>query len=458
MTDKKRFFSDVKNVFSLGFPLLFGRLSHYFHQVTDSAMMGHFGKGSNELAALAMAGIFYWMMTTLVWPLNAGIQAMVTRKKGAAEKGISNDEEIGIVFDNGLLTTLIVITFAVALSFLARPFLTLLIRDKDVLELAVDYIDIVRFSLIPFGLMNMLARFFASVKIARHLMAVSILTNLLNFAFNYILIFGRLGFPAMGIKGAALGTLLSCLCGLIYILIIYFRKNHMSRYKYFRFKDIRKNIITNILKIAAPPGIQNFMVFLFILFYESMVEKISVTALAATTVAFSAFRINKTLVGGFSHAAAIHTGNAIGANDGQSAKRAVAAGQFIALIVGIAVFTAAFFFPDILAVIFSKNTETLAEIARAFRFFSIFYFIEITAFTIELVFVNNGYGRYVLFSEFSTNFIFIIAFTWITSLISANVYLAWLGFGLYQLFHALILHIGFRKGRWLKTLLDKPLD
>ena len=328
-------------------------------------------------------------------------------------------------------------------------------RAKKVLELAVDYINYVRFSLIPFGLMNMLARFFASIRIARHLMIVSILSNILNFAFNYILIFGRLGFPAMGIKGAALGTVLSQVCGLIYIIIIYFRAQHINRYKYCRFKDIRKNTIRDILKIAAPPGIQNFLVFLFMLLYESMVEKISVTALAATTVAFSSFRINKTLVGGFSHAAAIHTGNAIGAGDGHRARQAVAAGQFIALIVGIIVFVLAFFFPGTLALIFSKNREAVAEIARAFRFFAVFYFFEITAFTIELVFVNNGYGRYVLFSEFSTNLVFMIGFTWLTGLFVSNVYLAWLGFGLYQLFHALILHIGYRKGCWLKTLLKE---
>ncbi len=457
MTDKKNFFSAVKKVFLLGIPLLAGRLSHYFHQVTDSAMMGHFGEGSDELAALAMAGIFIWMMSTLIWPLNSGIQALVTRKKGAAESGTGNDSEIGVVFDNGLITTLIVAAAAFGLSFTARPFLRLLIRDETVFGLANDYVDIVRLSLIPFGFMNMFARFFASIRIARHLMVVGILSNLLNFLFNYVLIFGKLGFPAMGIKGAAWGTVLSSLCGLMYILFIVFRKTHMVRYGYFRFRTFSRKIIADILKIAAPPGIQNFLVFLFILLYESMVEKISVTALAATTVAFSAFRVNKTLVGGFSHAAAIHTGNAIGANDRHRARQAVAAGQFIALIVGIVVFAAAFFFPGTLALIFAKEAETVSEITLAFRFFSLFYFFEITAFTIELVFVNNGYGRYVLFSEFSTNLVFIIGFTWLTSLFASNVYLAWLGFGLYQVSHALILHIGYIKGRWLNKLLENSL-
>ncbi len=469
---KKEYKPLIKSIFVFGLPLVAGRLSQYFHQVTDSAMMGHFGEKSNELAAIALAGLFTWLLSTLLWPIGSGIQALITRKKGAAKIGKSDNHEIGRIFDNGIVCCLIMIVVTFLLSFSAGPVLKFLIYKKNnpdqfeqykaVWELSIQYIDIIRFSLIPLALHVIATRFFSSIKKAKYVMVSSLLSNLLNVLFNYLFIFGPSFFPAMGIRGAALGTLLSQSIGFIYILVILLKKTYLKKYLYFRFKGIKKSIIKRIFKIAIPPGLQNFLAFSFMLLYESRVVSIGesaatgVTALAATHAAFSAFRINKTLVGGFAHSTAILVGNELGANNKVAAKKLVIAGQLIALSVGIVVFILAFFFPNVLAHLFSKDGETIAEITKAFRFFAIFYFVEITAFTLEMVFIGNGYGKYVLASEFSTNLLFIIGFTFLfTSIVTNNVYVAWLGFGLYQLFHAGILHIGFLRGKWKDVEFEK---
>ena len=71
-------------------------------------------------------------------------------------------------------------------------------------------------------------------------------------------------------------------------------------------------------------------------------------------------------------------------------------------------------------------------------------------FSFEIIFGGNGWGRYVLFSEFSTNIIFIIILTLVlVNIFHMGIYGAWMGFALYQVFHALILFLGFLSKKWL---------
>jgi Na+-driven multidrug efflux pump len=73
-----------------------------------------------------------------------------------------------------------------------------------------------------------------------------------------------------------------------------------------------------------------------------------------------------------------------------------------------------------------------------------------------MVFIGNGWGKFVLFSEFTTNFIFILGFSLLMNLLfPGNIALIWLGFGLYQVVHSGILHYGLRSGKWLKVKVEK---
>jgi len=438
----------------LGLPLLAGRLSHYFHQIADSMMMGHYRGGSTDLGALAIAGTFVWIVNTMLWPLGTGIQAIVSRKSGK-DSSPEGNRLIGQVLDNGVIAALLVGCLAVLVSFTARPCLSLLIRNRELSELALQYIRILRFSLPLFGIQQVIMRFFSSLKWTRYSMISSLLSNLVNIFLNYLFIFGKLGFPEMGIRGAALGTMLSYVAGFLYLLAVALKKEHRKTYGYFRFAGINPVQIRNIIRLSLPPAIQNMVAFAVIFLYEAMVENLSLVSLAATHVVFAAFRINKTIVGGFSHGTSILAGHCLGAGDRKGAERFLMAGYRIGAAIGVLVLGGVFFFPGLIARGFSGDPATLAEIARALRFFAPFYFVEILGFTFEMVFTNNGWGRFVLYSEMATNLVFILGFTFLFArVLQGGVLAAWLGFGLYQIFHSLILHLGWRSGRWLHISVD----
>lgn len=444
----------LKRIIILGAPLLFGRLSHYSHQVADSIMMGHFNEGGLELGALAVAGMYIWILNTFLWPLSSGVQAIVSRRLGAGGYR-GTPESLGSVMDHGIITSLFFAVLAFILSFLAGPLFKIILHDEEIINLAMQYIAILRWSFFPFGIQHIMQSFFSSVHKPRYSMATSIISNSVNILLNYIFIYGKLGLPEMGIRGAALGTLLSYWIGLIFILAIALRKDNIGKYRFFHCRKINFNIIRNILRISAPPAIQNILAMLIMLFYEAMVENIGAVYLAATHIVLSFYRINKTIVGGFSHGAAILIGNELGAENKAAAKKVMQAGYLIGAVIGLIVFALVFFFPEKVASIFTAGGATFDTAVTALKFFAPFFFFEILGFTFEMVFTGNGWGKYVLFSEFTTNVLFILIFTFITTrLMGLDISFAWWGFGLYQLGHSLLLHLGYKSERWFHAQVD----
>ncbi len=446
--------NSLKRIIVLGGPLLFGRLSHYSHQVADSIMIGHFNGGGLELGALAVAGMYIWILNTFLWPLANGVQAIVSRRLGEGKQR-GRPENLGTVMDHGIITALLLSGVAFVLSFLAGPLFRTILHDEGLIKLALEYVAILRWSFIPLGIQQIFQAFFNSVHKPRYSMIASILTNSLNILLNYIFIYGKLGLPEMGIRGAALGSLLSYWLGLLFILAIALKKEHIGRYKFFHTRSIDRKLIKNIIRVSMPPAIQNILAMLIMLFYEAMVENIGAVYLAATHIVLSFYRINKTIVGGFSHGCAILIGNELGANNKAGAKKVMQAGYLIGSVIGLLVFALVFIFPGKVAAIFTDPGETLDTATLALKFFAPFFFFEILGFTFEMVFTGNGWGKFVLFSEFTTNVLFILGFTFIaTRLLGMGIISAWWGFALYQIGHSVLLHLGYKSERWIHARVD----
>ena len=245
------FSSNLRRIIIIGAPLLAGRLSHYSHQVADSIMLGHFGEGSLELAALAVAGMFFWVLNTFLWPLSNGIQAIVSRRLGAGGEA-AEPENLGRVMDQGIITAILFAVVAFLLSFLTGPFFRLILSDDTIIELSLEYIRILRWSFFPQGVTFIIMRFFSSIHKPRYSMITSLISNFVNIILNYIFIYGKFGLPEMGIQGAALGSLLSMWIGLFFILGIALKKEYRQHYLFFRSRRIDWTIVRNIIRIAMP--------------------------------------------------------------------------------------------------------------------------------------------------------------------------------------------------------------
>ena len=443
----------VSRVLALGAPLLFAQLMHYFHQIADSAMLGHFGDGSRELAAVGIAALFTWILNTMLWPLSNGVQAITARRFGRQDEKDSQSKILtGEALDNGMVTAVYATVLALGASLLARPILGALIQTPEILELSLAYIEIMRFALLPTGIFFVTQGFLGAINRTSYVMWAGIISNVLNVVLNYLFIFGFSGFPAMGIRGAALGTTISWVVSSLFLLMVILRRGYAKEYRLFTFRHLTVRLQRDILKSALPPGIQNVVALSIFMIYQTIIEDYSAVFLAATHTAFSFFRLNKTLIGGFARSAGILVGNALGRGDRADARKLMTSSGIISAAVALFVALCTVLGRNFIAAFFTADPQTQEAAAQALLFLVSFFFIESLGYAFEMVFVVNGYGRYVLISEFVTNMLFILGATLLVRFFfPGRVWLAWLSFGLYQVFHALFMFAGYVRGKWIEV-------
>lgn len=445
-------------ILKLGAPLLAGNLATYLMKAVDLAMLGRLG--TETLAAAGVATLATGVLYTFIWPVSLGVQALASRRYGRQVAGgdtATLRRETAWVLSNGAIAGWFTATLALALSTLIGPVLHLLLADAGLADLAMEYVRVLRWSMLIMSLGMAHRGFMSAVNRTGIVMAATILGNGLNVLLNYTFIFGNFGAPALGIQGAALGTLLAE-AALTLLFVLYGQLHRdMRQYRLLRFAHVRMTTIEDIIRVMIPPAVQNAAALSIFLTYQSLIGRLDTGYLAVTSLLFTMFRINKTLVGGFAQGASIMVGNSLGAGKKERSRRIFLAQEGIALIIGTLIAIALLSVPRMVLGLFSLEHELVPLGVQALRFFTLFFFIEVLGYSFEIIFSHNGWGKLVLYSEFSTNIVFILGFTilavWVFDF---GIFGAWSGFALYQVAHAAILTAGFLSRRWQEVEVERP--
>ncbi len=446
----------IRRIVLLGIPLLAGNLSTYLMKAVDLAMLGRLG--TETLAAAGIATLATSVLYTLVWPVSLGVQAIASRRYGRQAASGHPEElmrETAWVISNGAIAGWISAAIALMLSTLLGPALRVLLEERYLADLALEYVRVLRWSTIIMSLGMAHRGFLSALNRTRIVMVATVLGNGLNVLLNYALIFGNFGMSALGIRGAALGTLLSEAV-LTAVLLLYGQfAPKMRPYKLLRFAHVRLATIRDIFRVMFPPALQNAAALSIFLTYQTLIGRIGTGYLAVTTLLFTMFRINKTLVGGFAQGTSILVGNYLGARRPGEARSAILGQVVIATAVGITVAITLLALPKTILGLFALERSLLPIGVAALRFFTLFFLIEVLGYSFEIIFSHNGWGRLVLFSEFTTNVLFILGWSVVAVyLLDLGIYGAWSGFAAYQIAHALILTGGFFSGRWMRVEVD----
>lgn len=446
----------------MGAPLLAGAFSEYLIYIADSAMVGQLG--TEYLAAIAIATIIAEILWLIVWPIMAGTQAIASRRygqqKNLAGRSDSRKPELvyktGEVLPNSILISLFLGLASFLLSLFSKSILCLLLKNENLILFIDSYIRIIRWIMLFDGIFFSIYGFLAAINATKVIMTATVMANVLNIVFNYILIFGKLGFPALGIKGAAIGTLVSQLIGVIYLLLFVALSKSIKVYKCLSFSRIRWELIKDIFKSTYPLIVQAVVILVGFLIYESIVGNIGVIYLAVAHIVFTVFHVNQAIITGFAEGGSILIGNALGRGDQKEAIRFMYAVEIIAFFIGLVIFLIIVLFPTPIIRIFNSEVETVATASKALRFFAAFGFIASMGYCFRIIFNHNGWGRYVLYIETSTTVIFIIGLTLLlTKILKNGIFGAWLSYALYLVFVAGLLILGFISKRWLNVKVER---
>ena len=298
-----------KQIWFIAYPILISLVMEQLIGMTDTAFMGRVGEV--ELGASAIAGVYYMTFYMIAFGFSLGAQIIMGRRNGEG-----NYAKIGPIFYNGTYFLLgVALVLFVSSHFVSPLILERFIDSPHVHEAAVSYIRWRVYGFFFSFVAVMFRAFFVGTTQTKTLTLNSIVIVLSNVVFNYILVFGKLGFPAMGIAGAAIGSSLAELVSVIFFVVYTRVRVDVKKYGLNRFGLQNGEPLGNILNISVWTMVQNFISmstwFLFFIAVEHLGER----SLAITNIIRNVSALPFMIVITFSSTCSTLISNLIGAGN-----------------------------------------------------------------------------------------------------------------------------------------------
>ena len=287
----------------LSAPVIMGMLGHTFVGLVDNIMVGQLG--SAELAAVSLGNSFFFVAMSLGIGFSTAITPLV------AEADSENNFKKGkSAFKHGLFLCIVLSLLLFGMILLAKPLMYLMEQPEEVVLLTMPYLDIIAISLIPLIIFQGFKQFSDGLSLTKHAMYATIVGNLINVGLNYVLIFGKLGFPKMGIVGAGVGTLVSRLAMIAIIWTLLKNDKKASAFvTHIRLFILDSTMMKKIINLGFPSAMQMFFevaIFTSAIWLSGLLGK---NAQAANQIALNLSSMTFMIAMGLSVTAMIRVGN-----------------------------------------------------------------------------------------------------------------------------------------------------
>jgi len=328
--------SEFKYNWKLAAPVMLGMLGHTFVSFVDNIMVGQIGTA--ELAAVSLGNSFMFIAMSI----GIGFSTAITPLIAEADSS-DNLKQARSSYKNGLfLCTVLGIVLFLGIYF-SKSVMYLMKQPQEVVELAIPYLDLVAFSLIPMIIFQAIKQFSDGMSMTKYPMYATLLSNIINIILNYLLIFGKFGFPEMGIVGAAYGTLVSRIVMVLYLWIL-LRYNKRSKrivrdIKFFVLDFLMIKKIINLGSLSAMQMFFEVAIFTAAIWLSGLLGK---NPQAANQIALNLSSMAFMVAMGLSVASMIRVGNQKGLKNYKELRR-IAFSLFL-LGVLLAIFFALLFF------------------------------------------------------------------------------------------------------------------
>ncbi len=285
---------------------MIGQVGQIIVGLVDNIMVGKLGAA--PLAAVSLGNAIFTIALALAIGFSMGITPLVAETDGNKNTIIRQR-----VFKNGIWLCLIVGILLLGLIKLIQPLIFIFEQPKEVVSLAIPYLNIITISIIPFAVFMGFKQFTDGMSATRYAMAATIIGNIINIILNYVLIYGKFGFPKLELEGAAIGTLLSrVIMAILMIAILKSKKQFSLYFKGFFNTTFDKVTFFKLLVIGFPVAMQMLFEFGFFASSIFLSGNLGTEAQAANQIALNLASMAFMVAVGLGVTATIRTGNQLG--------------------------------------------------------------------------------------------------------------------------------------------------
>jgi putative MATE family efflux protein len=438
----------LKTIFLLAMPAVIENFFQTILGFVDTLFVSKLGL--IEVSAVGVTNAILAVYFAIFMSIGISANVLVAKHLGAGNREKAKE----ISHQSILLATIIGLLFGFISYFFAEPLLRLMGVEKNVLEPAITYFQIVATPSIFISLMFVLGSILRGNGDTTTPMKISIYINLIHIGLDYIFIFGFFMIPAFGLEGAAYATVIARLIGVIGLLfyLIKDKKVALNPY-YWKFK---KEIQWNIITLGTPAAGERLVMRIGQVLYFGIIIALGTNTFAAHQIAGNIEVFSYMIGYGFATAATTLVSQKLGANDLDGAKRyanlSILSGAIFMTIFGILLFV----FGEWAAHFFTDNVTVVQQIKTA---------LQIDAFiqpVLAVVLILTGIYQ----AAENTKFPMYTTTIGIWVIRTLGVYLlgvyfnwgisgVWIAIGLDNLFRAIWLWYFYQNNRWLKN--SKPI-
>jgi len=354
-----------RQIWKIALPIGLAMMVPQLNLIINNIFLGHHSEHS--LAIASITGIYYLVFAGIGFGLNNGLQTLISRRAGE-----NRPEEIGKLFAQGVIIGLAISVFAIFFTYFITPFFFRLFLTPEQAEPSIEFLRI-RILGLPFLYVYQLRNaLLVGINKSKFLIIGTLAEAAANIFFDYTLIFGKLGMPAMGFNGAAVASVISEFVGMFVIFLVLSRKGITKQYALFSGMQVKKDYIKLIAKVSGPLVFQHgASILAWFFFYMLVARNASQTGLAVSTTMRTVFAF----FGTFFWALAATTNSMVSNIIGQGKKDDVLGlvNKITKLSLTIAFFVCAALnlFPDLYLSLFrndAKFIETGVPVLRAVAF------------------------------------------------------------------------------------------
>lgn len=431
-----------RQILRITFPVLVSLLMEQMIGMTDTAFLGRVGEV--ELGASAIAGIYYLSLFMVGFGFSIGAQILMARRNGEGHFA-----EVGGIFYQGMyfMGFLALVIFLVTKS-MTPVVLPSILSSSHIYEATKGYLDWRVYGFFFSFAGVMFRAFFIGTTQTRTLTLNSLVMVLSNILFNYILINGKLGFPRLGIAGAAIGSSLAELVSVLFFVIYTIRRVDIQKYGLNKVCRFDRKKLARILTVSFWTMIQNFVSlstwFLFFLFVEHLGER----ALAITNIIRSISGLLFMIVAAFASTCSALISNMIGA--GREAYVSYTIRQHIGLSYAIVLPVSLLFalWPHVILAVYTDIPDLIdASVPSLWVYCTTLLFVAPGNIYFQAV-SGTGNTRMAFVLELFTLVIYTFYIYYIIVYLRLDVALCWTSEHVYGFFILLLSYFYIRFGNW----------
>lgn len=419
--------------------------------MVDLMMVGGIGGTANPQAgvqALSAVGLTtqpkFLLMAGII-ALNTGVTALVARHKGRGDKEAAN-----LVVRQGLLFTFIItVIFSVLGTVFARPMVIFMGSSEETVTLwATQYLQIQMIGFLTMALTSTITAALRAVGDSKTCMIYNLIANVVNVLFNWLLIYGNLGFPEMGVAGASLATVIGQFVAFVIAFVVIIRGNGFLKLEFRLGFKPHKDTIGNMVQIGFPAMVENLLMRVGVIIFAKTIASLGTVAYATHQVCMNILALSFMMGNAFAVSATTLVGQSLGRRRQDMAQAYCSRTRTIGFVMALILSAAFVFLGKDLVSLYNKDPGIVEIGGKIMLFVAFMQPFQASQFIVAGGLRGAGDTKTTAMITMITVMIMRPVLALLFVYLGLGLYGAWLAFAMDQVVRTVMVLMRYNSGKW----------